>query len=74
MLFSTWVCPISAASMYKKIRKHSSTIPVIILTVRVNEQDVVEALSEKATDYIAKPFRQMELLKRVKKHATVKKR
>ena len=36
--------------------------------VRINERDVVEALKEKATDYVAKPFRQMELLKRVKQH------
>ena len=62
---------ISGFDVLKRIRKHSSSIPVIILTVRVNEQDVVEALSEKATDYVAKPFRQMELLKRVKKYALI---
>jgi len=49
----------------KKIRRFSS-IPIIILTVRTYESDVVNALKEKANDYMAKPFKQLELLKRLK--------
>ena len=56
---------ISGLDVLKKIRRFSS-IPVIILTVRTYESDVVNTLKEKANDYMAKPFKQLELLKRLK--------
>jgi len=56
---------ISGLDVLKKIRRFSS-IPVIILTARTYESDVVNTLKEKANDYIAKPFKQLELLKRLK--------
>lgn len=43
-----------------------SGIPIIILTVRSEEADVVEALELGANEYIVKPFRQMELLARIR--------
>ncbi|MBI2288386.1 MAG: response regulator transcription factor [Chloroflexi bacterium] len=43
-----------------------SHVPTIILTVRSDETDVVKGLEWGADDYITKPFRQMELLARVK--------
>lgn len=49
----------------KQIRLFSQ-IPVLILTVDVNETMVVQALELGANDYVTKPFRQMELLARVK--------
>lgn len=49
----------------KQIRLFSR-IPVLILTVRGDERDVVQGLALGADDYIVKPFRQMELLARVK--------
>ncbi|MEL7562838.1 response regulator transcription factor [Dehalogenimonas sp. 4OHTPN] len=49
----------------KQIRLFSR-IPVLILTVRGDEKDVVQGLALGADDYIVKPFRQMELLARVK--------
>ena len=48
----------------KQIRLFSS-VPVIILTVRAQEEDVVRALEAEANDYVVKPFRQKELLARV---------
>ena len=56
---------ISGFDVLRKIRLFSST-PVIILTARAYESDVVKALKEEATDYVAKPFRELELLTRVK--------
>ena len=56
---------INGLDVLKKIRRFSS-IPIIILTVRTYESDVVNALKEKANDYMAKPFKQLELLKRLK--------
>lgn len=55
----------SGFDVLKKIRKFSE-VPVIILTARAYESDVIKALKEKANDYVAKPFRQLELLERVK--------
>lgn len=43
-----------------------SDVPILMLTVRVDERDVVKALTLGADDYLTKPFRQMELLARIK--------
>jgi two-component system response regulator VicR len=43
-----------------------SDVPVIILTVSEDESKIVRALEMGADDYITKPFRQMELLARVR--------
>src|SRR5208283_5012003 len=56
---------ISGFEVLKKIRTFSS-VPVIVLTVRSEEADVVRALTYGADDYMVKPFRQMELIARVK--------
>ncbi len=40
--------------------------PIIILTVRNEEEDVVNALEHGANDYLTKPFRTRELLARIK--------
>ncbi len=43
-----------------------STTPVIMLTVRQNEQDRIRGLDLGADDYIAKPFSPRELLSRIR--------
>jgi two-component system KDP operon response regulator KdpE len=48
----------------KQLRSFSQ-VPVIILTVRSDEADIVKGLELGANDYIVKPFKQMELLSRV---------
>jgi two-component system KDP operon response regulator KdpE len=40
-------------------------VPIIILTVRADEADIVKGLEWGADDYVLKPFRQLELLSRV---------
>jgi len=42
-----------------------SNAPVIILTVRDEESDIVKCLERGADDYVTKPFRQLELMSRV---------
>ncbi|AQU02643.1 response regulator transcription factor [Dehalococcoides mccartyi] len=56
---------ISGYEVLRQIRLFSE-LPVIILTIRNEESDIVKALSLGADDYLVKPFRQMELLARIK--------
>ena len=56
---------ISGFEVLRQVRLFSK-VPIIILTVRSEEADVVKGLEWGADDYILKPFRQLELLARVK--------
>ena len=56
---------IDGLEVLKEIRVFSS-VPVLILTVRAEENDIIKGLEWGADDYIAKPFRQLELLARLK--------
>ena len=49
------------------VREHISC-PIIFLTARVSEQDVIQGLSAGGDDYITKPFRVDELLARILAH------
>jgi PAS domain S-box-containing protein len=56
---------ISGYEVLRQIRLFSS-IPVLIVTVRGGEEDIVKGLELGADDYIVKPFKQSELLARLK--------
>lgn len=56
---------ISGYDALKRIRTFSS-VPVLILTVRAEESDIVRGLEWGADDYMVKPFRQLELLSRIR--------
>ncbi len=56
---------ISGFEVLKRIRLFSDT-PILILTVRSEESDIVKGLEWGADDYVIKPFRQKELLSRIK--------
>lgn len=62
-----WQVPdISGAEVLRWIRANvSKSIPVLFVTVRDAEEDIVYALSEGADDYMVKPARRQELLARV---------
>ena len=49
----------------KKIKETTKT-PIIFLTAKDEEKDVVKGLDLGAEDYIIKPFRNMELISRIK--------
>ena len=58
----------SGLDILKKLRSQPATagLPIIMLTARTSEYDVVTGLDAGADDYISKPFGIMELLSRVK--------
>lgn len=56
---------ISGFDVLKRIRTFSA-VPVIIISVRGSESDIVKGLDWGADEYIQKPFGQLELLARVK--------
>ena len=43
-------------------------VPVIMLSAKSQENDIVHALDAGANDYVVKPFQPMELLARIKRH------
>jgi DNA-binding response OmpR family regulator len=48
-----------------KLRKQGHTMPIIMLTAAIMEDDVIGGLNAGANDYIAKPFRINELMARL---------
>lgn len=56
---------ISGFQVLKEIREFSK-VPVVILTVRADDTDVLRGLEAGADDYIIKPFNYLQLLARVK--------
>jgi DNA-binding response OmpR family regulator len=50
----------------KRIRAEESGIPVMMLTVRSDEEDLVRALDHGADDYLTKPFSPRTLLARIR--------
>lgn len=70
LVITDWTLPeMDGLELCKKL-KHSpatETIPVVMVTGRNDEMDVVAALELGAEEYIVKPVRMLELLTRVKK-------
>ncbi len=50
----------------RRIRADGNTVPVLILTARADEVDMVVGLDAGADDYVAKPFRLAELMARAR--------
>ncbi|UQT39164.1 response regulator [Acidaminococcus intestini] len=58
----------SGIEILKKIRHKERTadLPVIMLTARTSEYDVVKGLTIGADDYVTKPFGILELISRIR--------
>lgn len=58
----------SGNEIVRKLRKNGDTkrIPIIMVTAKTTELDLVKGIEDGADDYIKKPFSVMELISRVK--------
>ncbi|MDO4665206.1 MAG: response regulator transcription factor [Actinomycetaceae bacterium] len=57
---------IDGLDVARKIRNQGINVPIMILTARADEVDMVVGLDAGADDYVTKPFRLAELLARVR--------
>jgi DNA-binding response OmpR family regulator len=57
---------IDGLDVCRKLRADHPSLPVIMLTARAEEMDVIVGLNAGADDYIAKPFRLAELVARIR--------
>lgn len=67
LLLIDWVLPdISGLDVLKQLRDQSTiSVPVVMMTARDSEADIVEALEAGADDYLVKPLRPPVLIARV---------
>jgi DNA-binding response OmpR family regulator len=57
---------INGYEVCRLIRKHEIVTPIIMLTAKGQEEDIIRGLELGADDYVTKPFSIRELLARVK--------
>lgn len=66
VLVLDWMLPdLPGLEVLDRLRQRADRIPVIFVTSRDAEQDIVEALAHGADDYLVKPARPAELLARL---------
>ncbi|MGP3778760.1 response regulator transcription factor [Halanaerobium saccharolyticum] len=54
-------------SILNRIKEQDLEIPVLILSAKSQEKDIIKALNQGADEYITKPFRPDELMLRLKR-------
>jgi DNA-binding response OmpR family regulator len=59
----------------RQLKQHPETegIPILFLTAKSEQDDIIRGLQEGAVDYLTKPFNPPELLARVKTHLALQK-
>jgi DNA-binding response OmpR family regulator len=68
VLLDVMLPDLSGFDVCREIRKQGSRIPIIMVSAKTEEIDIVVGLEIGADDYITKPFRNRELLARVAAH------
>jgi DNA-binding response OmpR family regulator len=67
MILDIMLPKMSGIELLTEIRKQDYKYPVLILSARTAEEDILEGLSAGADDYITKPFSLPELILRIKR-------
>jgi DNA-binding response OmpR family regulator len=57
---------VDGVSVCRELRRRDATLPIVMLTARSGELDVIAGLDAGADDYVTKPFRLGELLARIR--------
>lgn len=73
LILVDWMLPgMSGIDLLRVLKSRAATrdIPVIMLTVRAEEDDRIQGLESGADDYVIKPFSNRELLARIKRVLT----
>jgi two-component system, OmpR family, phosphate regulon response regulator PhoB len=68
LLILDWMLPgLSGVELLRRLRRKASTkdLPIIVVTARTDESDIIRALETGADDFVPKPFSVRELLARV---------
>lgn len=69
MILLDWMMPgVSGVEFARSLRRMDDTrhIPIIMLTAKVEEEDMIRGLESGADDYLTKPFSTRELIARIK--------
>jgi DNA-binding response OmpR family regulator len=66
MLLDIMLPGVNGFEICRAVRRHGLDVPILMLTAKGQEEDVVLGLNLGADDYITKPFRPAELLARVR--------
>ncbi|MHC4090568.1 MAG: response regulator transcription factor [Planctomycetota bacterium] len=66
MLLDIMMPKLDGLEVCRQIRQGGFTLPVLMLTAKTQEVDIVRGLEAGADDYVAKPFGVRELLARIK--------
>ena len=61
----TFLTKVLSLDHIKQMRKNNIKIPIIVVSARNNEDEIVESLNVGADDYIVKPFYTKELIARI---------
>lgn len=59
---------VDGVDLCRELRVEEPAVPILVLTARHEEADVVVSLDAGAVDYVTKPFRLAELLARIRAH------
>jgi DNA-binding response OmpR family regulator len=66
MLLDLTLPDIDGLDVCRKVREDRPELPIIMLTARAEEMDIIVGLGAGADDYVPKPFRLAELVARIK--------
>ena len=60
---------LNGIELIRELRRDGAlrTIPVVVISMKDREQDIVAGLDEGADDYVVKPFHALELVARIRK-------